>query len=321
MSMHAQRALRVGVVGCGSMGSNHLRVLSEMRLVDIAFVVDSDAAKVSQIANRYGTVGFVDVSDALPEAEAVIVASPTSTHSSVVESLFRRFARILVEKPLTADTHSSLALEQAAKASGVSLQIGFIERYNPAVQGLMRILDGTDELISLEFERISKVPDRLVELDVVRDLMIHDLDLALLMAGPVADVMAMHPRSDNPIEQAHVLLRHVGGAVSQLHASRISQRKHRRIRMTQASRMAEADLISQRVTIHEQGLQVNSDSGDIEVMSTERLLHVIPAEPLRRQLEAFLRPSDLQPPPPQVEDSLSAIDLCERILRVLEESR
>ena len=84
MSMHAQRALRVGVVGCGSMGSNHLRVLSEMRLVDIAFVVDSDATKVSQIASRYGTVGFVDVSDALPEAEAVIVASPTSTHSSVV---------------------------------------------------------------------------------------------------------------------------------------------------------------------------------------------------------------------------------------------
>jgi hypothetical protein len=84
--------------------------------------------------------------------------------------------------------------------------------------------------------------------------------------------------------------------------------------------MAEADLISQRVTIHEQGLQLNSDSGDIEVVSTERLLHVIPAEPLRRQLEAFLWPNDLQTPPPQVADSLSAIDLCERILRVMEKN-
>lgn len=319
MDTQAQRALRVGVIGCGSMGSNHLRVLSDMKLVEIAFVVDTDIARVSKTANRYGTVGFLDASDALPDAEAVIVASPTSTHSGIVAGLLGRFGKILVEKPLTADTFSSLALEQAAKASGVSLQIGFIERYNPAIQGLLRVLNGTDELISLEFERVSRVPNRHVELDVVRDLMIHDLDLALLMAGPVTDVMAMHPRSDNPIEQAHVLLRHADGAVSQLHASRISQRKQRKIRVTQVSRMVEADLISQRVAIHEQGLQLNSDSGDFEVMSTERLLHVIPAEPLRRQLESFLWPSDFEfPPTPQVADSLAAIDLCERILSVVE---
>ena len=174
----AKPPVRVGVIGLGRMGQNHVRVLSLLNGADLRFVYDIDGAAAQRVGNSYGVAAAQDFDAALGEVEAVIIASPTTTHDDYVRRAAAQVRNLFVEKPLTDRLDSSQAIGALAEERDLHLQVGFIERFNPAVDQMKRLLDRSEQVVSVDFARTNKISARITDVDVVTDLMIHDIDLA-----------------------------------------------------------------------------------------------------------------------------------------------
>jgi predicted dehydrogenase len=307
--------VRIGVVGLGRMGQNHVRVLALLAGAELAFVYDLDPATTAAVAARFGAPAASSL-DSLPgDLDAVVIASPTVTHEDYVRLLLPHVQALFVEKPLTDRLQTSVALGELVAGSGVRLQVGFIERFNPAVTQLKRLLDESEQVVTVDFARTNKISARITDVDVITDLMIHDVDLALHLNGPVAAVAAQGLAKGPLIDYASATLTHANGRFSRIQASRITDRKKRSIEATCLDRFIDCDLLRKEITISRQAEEHQQAGGPYRITAIEEKIEVSPGEALLAELAAFVRACRGNPDPdaPGIAEAIAAMDVCERI--------
>jgi predicted dehydrogenase len=225
-------AIRVAVIGAGSFGRHHVRAIKQLQQADLVAIVDLDLDKAQLLATEFGSRAFSDTEEILPEIDAAIVATPTSTHEQIATSLVEAGVDVLVEKPIAASSQAGERLARLAQQHGRILQAGHLERFNPAVTALERVL--TTPLF-FEVHRLSTFTPRSLDIDVVLDLMIHDLDIVLSFTRQMpeeirgAGISVLSPR----VDIANVRLSFASGCIANLTASRISTEKVRKLRLFQ----------------------------------------------------------------------------------------
>ena len=286
----ASSGLRVGVIGAGAMGRNHVRNLAALPGVDLVGVYDPRAAAAEAVAAEHGTRAFASCDDLAGRIDAAVVAAPTVAHAEIGCALLARGLHVLVEKPIAVSLAEADRLSEAADAAGRVLAVGHVELFNPAVQALLAF--GVPPRF-LEVQRLAVFTPRSLDVDVVLDLMIHDLQiLHALDPSPVAEVRAtgiavLSPRVD--IANARVEL--ASGCVANVTASRVSAERVRKLRAFLPSRYYSLDYHAQEI----RGYRLEEGDAGRRILPAD--LAVERAEPLKRELEAFLAACRGEPAP------------------------
>ena len=284
--------VRVGVIGIGNMGWHHARVLSLLRDAELVGVADPDAGRGALAVAQFGCRWFPDYTELLGEVEAVCIAVPTLLHHRVGMAALQAGVHVLIEKPIAATQEEATALIQAAETAGRLLQVGHIERFNPAFRELLKVVAG-EEVVVLEARRHSPNPDRANDVSVVLDLMIHDIDLVLELAhSPVVRLAAAGGRSaEGPIDYVNATLAFANGVVASLTASKMAHRKIRSLSAHCRASLVETDFLNRTLHIHRRAHQsVSADHGELVYRSDGVIEEVSTTsiEPLYAELEHFL---------------------------------
>lgn len=283
--------LRVAVIGAGSMGRNHARVFDLLRDVDFIGIADPDPAARVNVAEHYGVATFADYRELFGRIDAASVAVPTALHRAVAIDCFKAGVHVMMEKPIAANTREAVEILSAARASGCILQVGHIERFNPAVAALGPILAG-ERIVAVSAERLSPPTPRVIDVDVVFDLMIHDIDIAMALVGAPPAVLGALGRPSPPARLDHVTAhgRTDQGVLLSFTASKITQETVRRLQVTTERAYVTVNYLNRDIAVHRGGeLFANATEGYayVEEGSLTRP-HVSAVEPLRAELEHFV---------------------------------
>jgi predicted dehydrogenase len=278
------KRIRVAVVGCGDFGRNHARVYREMESAELAGVFDTDAARAAGFAQEFNTRAFSSLQQMQGQVDAASVAVPTVAHAEVGCALMQLGIDVLVEKPMAKDLADADALGAAAKEYARILQVGHVERFNPAVLAVEPILNRP---LFFEVHRLGVFTPRSLDVDVIYDLMIHDLDILLALVGEeVIEVKAVGiPVLSDKVDIAHARLEFAGGAVANVTASRVSTERVRKVRFFQQHEYISLDYARRdalRVGVKRPGPQ------------PEFAFEKLPSagvEPLRAELEKSRKPT------------------------------
>jgi predicted dehydrogenase len=298
------------VIGAGTFGRHHLRILSKSENTELAGVVDLDPARVAAASAEYGCPAYSSISDLAGKIDAAVVATPTSAHAEIGCSLLEHGIDLLVEKPIASDLASAQRLVDTAASHGRILQIGHLERFNPAVAALKKIVRLP---LFFEIHRLSLFSPRSLDVDVVLDLMIHDLDIVLDLAGALPEEIraaGICILSDK-VDIANVRLAFPGGCIANLTASRVSTERVRKLRLFQPHQYISLDYQKQ-------------DAVAFTVSGNQQIgfqpLAVTKDEPLRLEVEAFLEAvAQRSRPLVSGEDGLRALQVALDILAKIEE--
>ena len=275
------------------MGWHHARVLSLLKDAELVGVADPDPDRGQLAVEQFGCRWFADYTELLKEVEAVCIAVPTLLHHRVGMACFDAGVHVLIEKPIAATQDEASDLIRAANSACRLLQVGHIERFNPAFRELVKVV-ASEEVVVLEARRHSPNPDRANDVSVVLDLMIHDIDLVLELAqSPVVRLAAAGGRSaDGPIDYVNATLGFANGVVASLTSSKMAHRKIRSLSAHCRSALVETDFLNRSLQIHRRAHQsFSADHGEllyrndgfIEEVSTS------PVDPLVAELEHFLQ--------------------------------
>ena len=284
--------LSVAVVGVGDMGRNHARCLAAMKGVDLVAVVDSDVDRCHEVAATFECRSVTSISD-LPQVDAAIVAVPSASHAEVGCALMERGVHCLIEKPLALDRTEAELLIDAADSANVVLQVGHIERFNPAVRQLKELLAGELVLVA-NARRMSALSGRVTDIDVVMDLMVHDLDIVLFLMGDgIGSVEACAVPGPNGPDHVTALLSFEDGRLASLTASRITQNQIRELEVTTRDRFFTVDYSNQELLIFRQGRIRGVDGfeaseGRYALDVDTRRVFVRRIEPLVAELQHFV---------------------------------
>ena len=307
--------LRVAVVGVGHLGQHHARVLAGLSGVSLVGVVDTDRARAAQVASATGTQAIPDVAALVGQVDAVSVAVPTESHAAVALPLLAAGVPVLVEKPMTRSLEDADRLLVAAASRGAILAVGHIEHFNPAVQMARPHIHDPR---FIEVHRLGTFPERSLDIDVVFDLMIHDLGLVLEVVG--SDVIRIEavgvPVLTGRIDIANARLTFANGCIANLTASRISRDQVRKIRFFQEHAYLSIDYKAQDVEVWRlvprAGASPRIEGGKLDVQKDE---------PLRRELEDFVSAvRDRRPPGVTGAQGRAALVLANEIVSRMGES-
>lgn len=306
--------LRVGVVGVGHLGRHHARLLASFPDVRLAGVVDADRARAADVAAQYGTDAFPEASALVGKVDAVTIAAPTAAHVDLALRFVEAGVPVLVEKPLAPSLAEADRLLAAASRRDTTVAVGHTERFNPAVAAAMPLI--VDPRF-VEIHRLGTFPERSLDIDVVFDLMIHDLDL--LLAAVDSDVASIEAVGVNVVTRrvdiANVRLRFASGCIANLTASRISRERVRKARFFQRSAYVSIDYAAQEVELFR--LEGQEGRSSLEGGSVD----VAREEPLRLELEDFVRAVRTHTPPLVTGAAgRAALDLATRVEAQLVES-
>jgi predicted dehydrogenase len=312
MTVAGGREPRVAVVGVGHFGRHHARVLSALPGVELTTVVDIDRARAKATAEEVGTGFECDVASLDGRIDAVTLAVPTASHHAVALPLLRRGISVLVEKPIARSVGEADELIAAAAASGAVLAVGHAERYNPAVAAALPLVQSPR---FIEVHRIGAFPGRSLDIDVVFDLMIHDLDIILTAVG--SDVVSVEavgvPVLTDRVDIANARLRFETGCIANLTASRISREQIRKLRFFQQDAYISVDCAEQEV----EGWRVTRGAGPVPTIEGGKL-DVPRGEPLALELADFVA-AVAGGPPPMVDGVAGrrALALAERVAQAM----
>lgn len=279
--------LKVGLIGLGNMGQNHLRVLSMLKNVDLRFIHDVDTKRSQELARQYDVRSSIALDDDLGLVDAVVLVTPTSTHYDYIKRISDHVSAIFVEKPLTDNLATSEEILALAEEKGLRIQTGFIERFNPAVMVLKDVVANAERVVNIDFVRTNKVSSRITDVDVVTDLMIHDIDLALFLNGPSKEVSAYGVVEEGMIAFARAVINHENGAFSNITASRITEKRIRQISVTCDEMYVDCNLLRKEVVVNKQSISQSYEN--VSISSKEETVHVRPEEALLSELMAFVR--------------------------------
>jgi predicted dehydrogenase len=270
--------LRLAVVGAGQFGRNHCRVIHESERADLCAVVDTDPARASEMAALYAAQPFADIRELAGKVDAAVVAVPTTDHEAVGVALLEAGIDVLVEKPIACDLPSATRLIEAAERHGRILQVGHLERFNPAVMELERRVTLP---LFFEIHRLNLFSPRSLDVDVVLDLMIHDVDIILSFTGAEPDEIRAAGISvlSEKVDIANVRFQFLNGCVANLTASRVSTERVRKLRLFQPQQYLSLDYERKDLAIF--------SVGEGRKIGFEQA-RIAKDESLKLQLESFL---------------------------------
>lgn len=273
----------MAVVGVGHLGRHHARILSTLAGVELVGVIDTNAARASTVAADHGTRACAHVGELDGRLDAAVIAVPTARHLDVALPLVERGVHLLIEKPMARDLAEADRLLAAAHAREIVLAVGHTERFNPAVEAARPLVSAPR---FIEVHRLGTFPERSLDIDVVFDLMIHDLDVVLDLVGTDVEsieavgVPVLTPR----VDIANARLRFAGGCIANLTASRISRDRVRKLRVFQPDAYVSIDYAAQEVEtwrlVRHEGRPPAIEGGKLDVAREE---------PLARELEDFVQ--------------------------------
>ncbi len=311
------KPIRVGVIGVGIMGERHCRVYSNMRGVEFVGVFDPNEARSRGVADKYGVRSYNSSIELLREVDAVTIATPTPHHFDLAMESLAAGVHTLIEKPLAYTLDQGRKLLDAAQHSQLAIQVGHIERFNPAFTELKNVADELP-VVAISVRRQNSFDTSNKDVDVINDLMIHDIDLVLnLVGGPVESVTAVGRTILNgAIDHCVANFCFKDGPIATLVASRITQTKVRTIDITGLGAYVQGDLlsksvaISRRVTSQYQGARYRQET-------VVENIHVPMAEPLLLELQHFVDCiRDNRPPIVSVEDGFKAMTYAAQIVEL-----
>jgi predicted dehydrogenase len=278
----AGRRLRVGVIGVGVMGSNHARVLAELPGVEFVGVADPDRIQAHSVAQALGCAEFPDCASLLDTGvEAVTIAAPTHVHQEVALACIARGVHVLVEKPIASSIEEGHAIVAAARRAGVTLMVGHVERFNPAVQAIKDALRGED-ILSIAITRVGPFPPRMSNVGVVIDLAVHDIDLIRWFTD--SEIVEVQPQLSSAVAErediALLQFRTASGVLAHINTNWLTPFKARDVQVATRRKYVMADLLTRQVT---ECFGFQPDGA-----YSMRHLPVGHAEPLRAEIAAFV---------------------------------
>jgi predicted dehydrogenase len=283
--------LRVAVIGVGHLGKHHARILSSLPGVELVAVVDTNRARAEDVGSAHGARPLYDAGDLVGQVDAVTIAVPTELHRDVALQFLEAGLPVLVEKPMARSLVEADEMIAAAQSAGVALAVGQTERFNPAVEAAGKLL--VDPRF-IEVHRLGTFPERSLDIDVVFDLMIHDLDVVLsLVHAEVASIEAVGvPVLTGRVDIANARVGFANGCIANLTASRISRERVRKIRFFQPATYLSIDYAAQKVEVWR---LVKADGPIPSIEGGE--LPVANEEPLKRELADFVEAVRSSRPP------------------------
>ena len=303
------KRLAVGVIGTGFWGENQVRVFRQSRIADLVAICDADIRRAKEIGTKYGVPWFSDLTKFLrvPNMEAVTVCTPTQTHLKVGLLAIEAGKNLLVEKPMTGEERSADKLVNSARKAGVKLLVGFIERFNPGVKAVKKMLmqGVVGDVIIATGRRVARWPIRIGDVGVIKDTAIHDIDaMRYLLEEEVSAVFARTGslRTHSYEDYAEIMLRFDEGTTGFLDANWLTPRKVRTLIITGSEATISLDYITQEITLE----------------NSQRLVKPFTpwAEPLKLELENFITTiiRDTKEAP-SGHDALKAIRVCDAALK------
>jgi len=301
---------RVGVVGTGYLGRLHARVLTEMPEAEVVGFVDVSDDTAREISDSLKLRRFESIAALAQEVDCAVVATPTTTHFAVAKELIESGRDVMVEKPVTAEVDEGKRLVELAQKHNRILQVGHVERYNPAIVAATPLLR---EIRYLEAERLGVFVGRSLDIDVLLDLMIHDLNLVLsLLDSRVVEMRAVGVAVlTEKVDITNVRLEMSNGAIANLTASRVSQDRVRKVRFFGSEAYVSVDTKEQEV----KGFRLGNRAIEPITVTVEK------KEPLRAELESFLScVRERTRPVVSGEDGVAAVALAKDVAAAIEES-
>jgi UDP-N-acetylglucosamine 3-dehydrogenase len=320
--------MRVAVIGVGSMGRNHARVYWELPGVELVGVADADLATARSVARRHSTQAYSDYRCLLDEQhpDAVSIAVPTNQHAEVANEVIARGIHLLVEKPIAASLVEGQAMIDAAAAARVTLMIGHIERFNPAVIALKEQLaqGALGQVFQLDARRQGPFPSRINDVGVVIDLAVHDLDIFRYVSG--SEIVRVYAEIQQQLhttreDLVHAVVRTSCGAVGSLAINWLTPTKIRELCVLGECGMFQVNYLTQDLYFYQNATVADGDWDTLRVLrgvSEGQMIRPVIAkkEPLRAELEAFLAAvQSRQPAPVSGADGLRALTLAQAVVQ------
>ncbi len=322
--------IRTAVVGAGKMGTVHAKVYDQLPQSDFVAVVDTDSERAQQLAKQYGCLASTDYVDILGKVDAVTIATPTVTHLELAKTFIKNKIAVMIEKPLAADAKEGKKITELAKKNNIVVAVGHSERCNPVVQAMKRL---NIEPKFIEASRISPYPFRSTDVGVVLDVMIHDIDIILSLAGSkiakvdAVGVSVIDEKED--ICNARIVFKN--GCIANITASRLALKTERKVRVFSRQAYLSVDYLKKSGIVIKADPNINIVNWIKKQQSKEGfnllnvnwpdLLHIEQLdiddkEPLRLEQESFLRSVADRGAKPEVsaEEGLAAMECAEKIL-------
>jgi len=318
--MSENTKLRAAAIGVGSLGRHHVRNYAELARegrVEFVGACDSNPETAAQIAADNGSASFTDWRELLDKVDVVSVATPTETHCEIACAFLEKGVHVLVEKPIALTLDEADKMIAAAEASGAMLMVGQLERFNPAMVALRPHVNNP---LYFEIHRVSPFPNRSLDVDVVLDVMIHDLDAIQWLVGEdvkVSEIRAVGiPVISDKVDAANARIEFENGAVANITASRIGTEKIRKTRFYQTNSYVVLDYATKFASL----TSLNPEAAHPLLGISINRLEVIDVEPLRAEITAFLDSIEGDTAPPVTgEDGRRALALAVGVLEKIEQ--
>jgi len=282
--------VRVGVIGVGNMGRNHVRSYVALKhKCELVGVYDIDGELNQEIAESYGVKAFDSAQELMAEVDAVNIATPTTTHFEIAMQAVENGLHILIEKPITNLVEEAQSLLKAARQRDLLVQVGHIERFNPAIQALPEILKRED-IVAIDVQRLGPYDPRISDTDVIQDLMIHDIDVvSSIVPGEITEVSAFarQVKSKEHVDYAvaHLLLDKE--VIATLTSSRATNKKVRKMTITTLNSYIELDYLQRKIVVTRRG-GLMADNKDYQRENELEEIYSSDEEPLKSQLAHFI---------------------------------
>jgi len=304
--------IKMALVGCGHMGKIHLQKLSSFDEIQIVGIVDVDTKRANDLAQPINVPAFNNYKKLLGNVDGVIIATPTETHYQIAKDFLKSGTHILLEKPITSRQDQAQELINLAQTRQLILQVGFLERFNPAISKILPIIK---KPLLIESRRSSEFTGRSTDIDVVLDLMIHDIDLILsIVREDVCDIRAQGVSFiTDKLDMASARIEFSNGCIADLNASRISSKKERTLTVFEANQIFFIDLLNRRVvySAKEQNKDIDTEEYTVD-----------PIDAVKYEISLFIQ-SILTGTAPIVrgEDGLRALTLADQVKQRIAENR
>ncbi|MDI9558638.1 MAG: Gfo/Idh/MocA family oxidoreductase [Pseudomonadota bacterium] len=304
--------IKMALVGCGHMGKIHLQKLSSFDEIQIVGIVDVDTKRANDLAQPINVPAFNNYKKLLGNVDGVIIATPTETHYQIAKDFLKSGTHILLEKPITSRQDQAQELIDLAQARQLILQVGFLERFNPAFSKILPIIK---KPLLIESRRLSEFTGRSTDIDVVLDLMIHDIDLILsIVREDVCDIRAQGVSFiTDKLDMASARIEFSNGCIADLNASRISSKKERTLTVFEGNQIFFIDLLNRRVvySAKEQNKDIDTEEYTVD-----------PIDAVKYEISLFIQ-SILTGTAPIVrgEDGLRALTLADQVKQRIAENR
>jgi predicted dehydrogenase len=304
--------IKMALVGCGHMGKIHLQKLSSFDEIQIVGIVDVDTKRANDLAQPINVPAFNNYKKLLGNVDGVIIATPTETHYQIAKDFLKSGTHILLEKPITSRQDQAQELIDLAQARQLILQVGFLERFNSAFSKILPIIK---KPLLIESRRSSEFTGRSTDIDVVLDLMIHDIDLILsIVREDVCDIRAQGVSFiTDKLDMASARIEFSNGCIADLNASRISSKKERTLTVFEGNQIFFIDLLNRRVvySAKEQNKDIDTEEYTVD-----------PIDAVKYEISLFIQ-SILTGTAPIVrgEDGLRALTLADQVKQRIAENR